>query len=108
LWNQHLVLDIGDAAVEHLQYDIRPLLDSSWGDETDQDFAGPKYDTLRENSIIVWSTVTWDVTKKEAKAWMPKTFVDMLIRRGFVCELYRTDIWIPVGMFLSVGLEGLD
>jgi hypothetical protein len=42
LWDQHLILDIGDAAVEHLQYDIRPLLDSSWGDEMDQDFYGPK------------------------------------------------------------------
>jgi hypothetical protein len=99
LWNHHLILDIGDAAIEHLHHNIRPLLDSSWGDEVDRDFKGPKYDTLRDKGIIVWSTVTWDVKKKEAKAWMPKTFVDMLIRKKFVCELYRTDVWISVGMF---------
>jgi hypothetical protein len=38
------------------------------------------------------------VERKEAKAWMPKAFMDMLIRKGFVCELYRTDVWISVGM----------
>jgi hypothetical protein len=85
-------------AVEYVQNDIRPLLDSSWGDEVDRDFEGPKYDTLRDKGIIVWSTVTWELTK-EANAWMPKTFVHMLISRGFVCELYRTDIWIFVRMF---------
>jgi hypothetical protein len=90
LWDHHLILDIGDAAIEHLHHNIRPLLDSSWGDEVDRDFKGPKYDTLRDKGIIVWSTVTWDVKKKQAKAWMPKKFV---------CELYRTDIWISVGMF---------
>jgi hypothetical protein len=58
LWDQHLILDIGDAAVEDLHHDIRPLLDSSWGDEIDRDFKGSKYDTLRDKGIIVWSTVT--------------------------------------------------
>jgi hypothetical protein len=97
LWDHKIILDIGDAALEDLKHDIRPLLDSTWGDEVDRDFKVPKYDTLRQKSIIVWSTFTWDVKKQGAKAWMPKKFVDMLVSKAFVCGLYRIDVWVPVG-----------
>lgn len=45
---------------------------------------------------MVWSTISWDLKKKEASAWMPRTFVDGLMEKDFVCDLYMTDIWMTV------------
>lgn len=97
-WDQSLVLGTGKLA---LQRDLRALLDPSWGDEVDRDFKGATYEKLREDGLIVWSTMTWDHNRKEASAWMPQTFVDGLVEKKFKCGLYRTDTWTPIASVLT-------
>ncbi|KUJ24365.1 uncharacterized protein LY89DRAFT_19491 [Mollisia scopiformis] len=92
-WDIRFVPRLGIIALQH---DLRALLDPSWGDEVDRDFQGPAYEKFREKGLFLWSTITWDGEKKEASAWMSKSFVDSLVENKFHCGLYRTDNWTSI------------
>ncbi|KAF8865274.1 hypothetical protein BDZ45DRAFT_441521 [Acephala macrosclerotiorum] len=96
-----MILDIAAAAIEDFEQDIRPLLDPTWIDEVDKDYKGLNYDKLRENGLVVWSTIIWD-WKKAVSAWMLKNFIDGLVKKGISCGLYRTGVWTPVSSMRNI------
>lgn len=73
--------------------DMRSVLDSCWGDEKDGTYRIPSVVDLRENGLIVWSTIEYDVVNSIASAWMPKEFVEKLKNDSWMCGLWRVDIW---------------
>ncbi|TVY26359.1 hypothetical protein LHYA1_G006012 [Lachnellula hyalina] len=75
---------------------FRLILDPSWGDEVDGSVKGGAWETMRESGLRVWSTLKWDVEKKEASAWMDERFVEGVGGKHWACGLYRTDVWMPV------------
>ncbi|KAJ8067787.1 hypothetical protein OCU04_003385 [Sclerotinia nivalis] len=93
-WSHTCLEDLGDLGFKSFAIDIRPFLDPTWGDEMDSKFKGSKFDAFRNNGLVVWSTVEWDIEAREASAWMPSALVDKMIREiDWTCGLFRTDTW---------------
>ncbi|KAF4637996.1 hypothetical protein G7Y89_g71 [Cudoniella acicularis] len=92
--NGAFLAPIGEPAMKKLKFDPRPLLDPS-GDETDPAVKGQAYEMLREQGLVMWTTFKWDLGKKEASAWMPDSFVEMVSGQMWTVGLFRTDVWRP-------------
>ncbi|KAB8295810.1 hypothetical protein EYC80_008632 [Monilinia laxa] len=76
---------------------LRALLDPSWGDEVHDFYEGRRYENWRAKDVIVWSTFKYDIMKREAKVWMPKSLVDQMVNDEWKCALWRRDIWQILG-----------
>lgn len=101
LWKEEGLDAIGPSGM-FLFRDARRLLDPSWGDEVDTDFSGDRFEQLRREGILVFSSFTWDGKKKEASAWMSRTLVERLGAGKWFVGLWKTDIWIPL-----FGVDGM-
>ena len=101
-----LLRALGKSGLMAFKTNLRLILDPSWGDEVDGSVKGGAWETMRESGLRVWSTLKWDVEKKEASAWMDERFVEGVGGKHWACGLYRTDVWMPV-FEKPVVVEGL-
>jgi hypothetical protein len=72
---------------------MRQFLDTSFGDEVDRRFGGAKAQRFREENVVVWSTFRFDIEAKRGSVWMPKSLVEKAKRKGWVCGIWRVDMW---------------
>ena len=96
LMDKFLMCPLMHAQCDHDQFDLRPLLDPSWGDEVDGFFEGKPYEILRGKGIAVWTAVEWEVEARLASVWTNEEFVRSCIEKEWYVGLFRTDIWMQV------------
>jgi hypothetical protein len=82
---------------------LRPLLDPRPASEIDPSFSGPRYTRFREEGVACWTSFSWDAASRTARAWLPTTFVDALVKEEWCCALWRVDLWCP---FAGGGIGG--
>lgn len=87
--------DLMEATGQAWRRDLRGLLDPSWGDEVDEDWRGKRFERFREKGVVMWSAAGWEREERVATAWMPEELVRMMEEKGWLCGLWRTDLWIP-------------
>ncbi|KAF7879570.1 hypothetical protein EAF04_000765 [Stromatinia cepivora] len=72
---------------------LRHLLDPSWEVEKGGEDTDAKIKDLRENGLVVWTTIEYDVENSIVSAWMPSAFVEKMERDWWRCGLWRVDTW---------------
>ena len=92
--SQNMILVLFDDKIvpPEAMFNVRPLLDPSWG-EIDSRFEDPRFQMGRKEGIFVWLTIERDFENHTVEAWMPDRFVDRLKALGWAVSLWRGDTY---------------
>ncbi|KAI9649867.1 hypothetical protein NHQ30_002449 [Ciborinia camelliae] len=72
-WSHEYYMDLDEVGLRSFRYNLRPLLDPTWGDEMESQLKGGKFDASREDGLIVWSTIELDIEAREYAVYLARS-----------------------------------
>ncbi|KAI9645883.1 hypothetical protein NHQ30_005319 [Ciborinia camelliae] len=94
-WDHDRLLQCGEGIENTFFANMRSILDSSWGDKYWSEYMGSQVEIFRENGVVIWTTIGYDVVTGVVSVWMPEVFIEK-VKKSWACGLWRVDTWQTV------------